>query len=84
MKKSIQYDEAFKEQAVKLSYKTSILEAAREFGVSYGSIVRWRKKYTEKMDDNAGQTSVGQLTEEDSENVAMGACILFGWLWPFW
>ena len=40
-----QYNEAFKQRAVKFSYETSKLDAARKFGVSFGSIVRWRKKY---------------------------------------
>lgn len=81
MSKSKRYDKAFKEEAVRLSYeKNSIMDVAREVGVSYGTIVRWRKGYAGKMDDNP----IKELMEEDSKNAAMGVCILFGWLWPFW
>ncbi len=40
------YDRTFKERAVKLSCEKGNMWAAREYGVSYTTIVRWRKKYS--------------------------------------
>ena len=46
------YDEAFKKNAVKLSYASnkSVAEVARDLGISNGMLYRWRQKYTAEGD----------------------------------
>lgn len=42
------FDEEFKKNAVKLSYASnkSVIEVARDLGISDGMLYRWRQKYT--------------------------------------
>lgn len=46
------YDEGFKKDAVKLSYASSksVIEVARDLGISDGMLYRWRQKYTPEGD----------------------------------
>ena len=47
------YDKSFKERAVKLSYQRgSLLSAAKELGISYSTLGKWRKDY-EKYGNNS-------------------------------
>ena len=53
MRNSLTYDKAFKERAVKLSYQRgSVLQAAKELGISDSSLGKWRKD-KEKYGDNS-------------------------------
>ena len=44
----MKYDEDFKKNAVKLSYASSksVIEVAKQLGISDGMLYRWRQKYT--------------------------------------
>ena len=57
------YDEAFKKNAVKLSYASnkSVAEVARDLGISNGMLYRWRQKYTAEGD----KTRFATLEEEN-------------------
>ena len=57
------YDEAFKKNAVKLSYASnkSVAEVARDLGISNGMLYRWRQKYTAEGD----KTRYATLEEEN-------------------
>lgn len=46
------YDEAFKKNAVKLSYASnkSVGQVAKDLGISDGMLYRWRAKYTPEGD----------------------------------
>lgn len=46
MAKKKEYDEGFKESAVRLSYEyANIMKAARELGIPYTLLYNWRKEY---------------------------------------
>ncbi len=69
VKKSKRYDQAFKVQAVQLSYEQgSILNAAWELGVSCASISRWRKKYATEWKDSHKQYKNQKSSKEQVEN----------------
>ena len=57
------YDEDFKKNAVKLSYASnkSVVEVARDLGISNGMRYRWRQKYTADGD----KTRFATLEEEN-------------------
>ena len=57
------YDEDFKKNAVKLSYASnkSVVEVARDLGISNGMLYRWRQKYTADGD----KTRFATLEEEN-------------------
>lgn len=57
------YDEDFKKNAVKLSYAStkSVMEVARDLGISDGMLYRWRQKYTPDGD----KTRYATLEEEN-------------------
>ena len=57
------YDEDFKKNAVKLSYASnkSVVEVARDLGISNGMLYRWRQKYTAEGD----KTRFATLEEEN-------------------
>ena len=57
------YDEDFKKNAVKLSYASnkSVVEVARDLGISNGMLYRWRQKYTADGD----KTRFTTLEEEN-------------------
>ncbi len=47
MKQRKHYDKSFKERAVKLSYERgSILQTAKELGISDSALGKWRKDFT--------------------------------------
>lgn len=56
------YDEAFKKNAVKLSYASakSVRAVADDLGISDGMLYRWRQKYTPEGD----KTRYATLEEE--------------------
>lgn len=57
------YDEDFKKNAVKLSYASnkSVVEVARDLGISNGMLYRWRQKYTA----NGDKTRYATLEDEN-------------------
>jgi transposase len=59
------YDETFKKNAVKLSYASgkSVIEVARDLGISDGMLYRWRQKYTPDGD----KTRYATLEEENKQ-----------------
>ena len=57
------YDEAFKKNAVKLSYASnkSVGQVAKDLGISDGMLYRWRAKYTPEGE----KTRYATLEEEN-------------------
>ena len=63
------YDRSFKEHAVKLTYERENISAtARELGVDYRILRRWRKEYEEFKDASFQGKGVARLTVEQVEN----------------
>lgn len=62
------YDKAFKEQAVKLSYQRNNIKAvSRELGVSSSQLIKWRKDFTEFGDNSFPGRGKERLTDEQRE-----------------
>ncbi|MFR9546788.1 MAG: transposase [Rikenellaceae bacterium] len=59
------YDKHFKERAVKLSYdRGSVLQAAKELGISDSSLGKWRKDYEMYGDNSFPGKGNERLTDE--------------------
>ncbi len=59
------YDKQFKEQAVKLSYERgSVLQAAKELGISDSSLGKWRKDFEIYGDNSFPGKGNERLTDE--------------------
>lgn len=62
------YDKAFKERAVKLSYeRSSVLQAAKELGVSDSQLSKWRKDFAQYGVNSFPGRGVERLTDEQRE-----------------
>jgi len=62
------YDRSFKEHAVKLSYeRKSISATARELGLDYKLLLRWRKEHEKFSDASFQGKGVARLSVEQAE-----------------
>lgn len=62
------YDKSFKERAVKLSYeRSSVLQAAKELGVSDSQLSKWRKDFAQYGASSFPGRGVERLTDEQRE-----------------
>lgn len=62
------YDKSFNERAVKLSYeRSSVLQAARELGVSDSQLSKWRKDFAQYGANSFPGRGVERLTDEQRE-----------------
>ncbi len=63
-----QYDKAFKEHAVKLSYQRgNVAELSRELGVGSSLLRRWRKEYHQKGSQSFTGHGVVSLSPQEKE-----------------
>jgi transposase len=59
------YDKAFKENAVKLSYeRNNTRDLSRELGINENILYRWRREYSEFKQASFGGKGVLRLTDE--------------------
>jgi transposase len=62
------YDRSFKEHAVKLSFERKNISAtARELGVDYKLLLRWRKEFDEFSSASFQGKGVARLSVEQAE-----------------
>ncbi len=67
-RKNRKYDRKFKEEAVKLSYERHNLSSlARELGVDYKALLRWRKEYEQFKEASFQGNGNVRLTDEQKE-----------------